>query len=629
MGLLKESRTLSWEETQATKMELKKRGAKYFAEVFKAVGSTRAGEFLWGEELEQLLVARVGTNFVLFVGAGVIIDALSNDQTCPFNINIEYSRYMVETTPKCPYAPKFKALVQVEQHMEERRTKLEKTLSNLFGGAVFPLFLPCFPLLGSSTAFGSGTLSVDAWEHGWASEFKNTPMNAVPEDLKPEVITGNHFEDCLRLAQTPSFKVTRSEHFPDFAITPHRRFHNFTYNIRERKKKPLHLSIPPARINRPNEEASVANTPPVVIDSMGQGMGCCCLQITMQSESLTEARLLYDNIGAICPLLLFLTMATSTVSGTLTETSTRWEIISASVDCRTETETHIKKSRYSSIDLYVSNLPPSLYAIYNDIEPPLEPEVLSILEKEGVDQPLANHIASLYIRDPVLCYEDSTPREDFENIQSSNWRSMRLKSPKIDDLSAGGWLVEVRPMEIQPTSFENAAYSIFVVLFSRMVLSLNMTFYLPISKVDENFTTANTPQTIPQTTDEWLHYEEIQKFWYRENIFDMGPPVIKYGTIKEIFLGTGEYCGIVGAVEKYLNEYTDQDTRELNTKYLQFIKERVSGKKMSVATYLRSFVAAHPAYQGDARIPQEVSNDLVQDLLSITQNNTPEYLNRK
>ena len=38
-------------------------------------------------------------------------------------------------------------------------------------------------------------------------------------------------------------------------------------------------------------------------------------------------------------------------------------------------------------------------------------------------------------------------------------------------------------MEVQMTDFENAAFSVFVVLLSRAILSFNLNFYIPISKV--------------------------------------------------------------------------------------------------------------------------------------------------
>jgi len=38
-------------------------------------------------------------------------------------------------------------------------------------------------------------------------------------------------------------------------------------------------------------------------------------------------------------------------------------------------------------------------------------------------------------------------------------------------------------MEVQVTDFENAAFAVFVVLLSRAILTFNINFYVPISKV--------------------------------------------------------------------------------------------------------------------------------------------------
>ena len=63
-------------------------------------------------------------------------------------------------------------------------------------------------------------------------------------------------------------------------------------------------------------------------------------------------------------------------------------------------------------------------------------------------------------------------------------------------------------MEIQMTDFENAAFAVFVVLLTRAVLSLNLNFYLPISKVDENMQRAQHRDAL-----------RTEKFHFRKDIF--------------------------------------------------------------------------------------------------------------
>ena len=43
-------------------------------------------------------------------------------------------------------------------------------------------------------------------------------------------------------------------------------------------------------------------------------------------------------------------------------------------------------------------------------------------------------------------------------------------------------------MEVQLTDFENAAFTVFVVLITRVVLAFDLSFYIPLSKVDNGVT---------------------------------------------------------------------------------------------------------------------------------------------
>lgn len=102
----------------------------------------------------------------------------------------------------------------------------------------------------------------------------------------------------------------------------------------------------------------------VHMDAMGFGMGCCCLQLTFQACNIDEARQLYDQLTPLCPVMLALSAASPVHRGMLTDVDCRWNVISASVDCRTPEERgeaplkpgqfRINKSRYDSIDSYLS-----------------------------------------------------------------------------------------------------------------------------------------------------------------------------------------------------------------------------------------------------------------------------------
>ena len=90
------------------------------------------------------------------------------------------------------------------------------------------------------------------------------------------------------------------------------------------------------------------------------------------------------------------------------------------------------------------------------------------MRDEGLDHLLAQHIAHLFIRDPVSLFAEKVEQDlekdldHFENIQSTNWSTMRFKPPPPG--SPIGWRVEFRPMDVQLTDFENAAFTVFIVL---------------------------------------------------------------------------------------------------------------------------------------------------------------------
>lgn len=73
----------------------------------------------------------------------------------------------------------------------------------------------------------------------------------------------------------------------------------------------------------------------------------------------------------------------------------------------------------------------------------------------------------------------------FENVQSTNWNSMRFKPPPSIS-SEIGWRVEFRPIDIQLTDFENAALTVFVGLIANIINEFSLDFIIPISMVDRN-----------------------------------------------------------------------------------------------------------------------------------------------
>ncbi|CAE1240060.1 GCLC [Acanthosepion pharaonis] len=177
-----------------------------------------------------------------------------------------------------------------------------------------------------------------------------------------------------------------------------------------------------------------------------------------------------------------------------------------------------------------------------------------------VDDLLAQHIAHLFIRDPLyllsekIHQDDSKETDHFENIQSTNWQTLRFKPPPPN--SNIGWRVEFRPMEVQLSDFENAAYVVFIVLVTRVILTFKLNFLIPISKVDENMVTAQKKDAVTE-----------EKFYFRKDV--------------------------------------------------------ITGKLMTMAQWIRKFVLTHADYKQDSVVNENITYDLLVECEKIASGEKP------
>jgi len=185
-------------------------------------------------------------------------------------------------------------------------------------------------------------------------------------------------------------------------------------------------------------------------------------------------------------------------------------------------ERYLRKSRYGGIDCYLGsgrNADEALMAeLHNDQQVEAESQHMERLMIAGVDRILSRHVAHLFVRDPLVIFADRVNLDDrrdvdhWESLQSTNWQSVRWKPPHpekagkpISSEDHVGWRVEFRTMELQMTDFENAAFTVFVVLISRVLLALELNLYIPISKLEENMRTAHKMNAATEG-----------KFWFRK-----------------------------------------------------------------------------------------------------------------
>jgi glutamate--cysteine ligase catalytic subunit len=207
-------------------------------------------------------------------------------------------------------------------------------------------------------------------------------------------------------------------------------------------------------------------------------------------------------------------------------------------------------------------------------------------------------------------------------------------------------------MEVQLTDFENAAFVVFVVLLTRVVLAFDLALYLPLSKVDENMRRA---QGVDSVTKERFFFRKYLAPLDRDD-HGTGEPNVKksrsslhLGTtgspsngktsgkncggagssptiddavdedayeemsMDEIFNGKGPYYpGLLPLVYAYLDYIQcDPATYSRVNEYLEFIGQRARGEVKTAARWMRDFVTSHPSYKNDSVVPPDIALDLM------------------
>uniref|UniRef100_A0A8D0CJL7 Glutamate--cysteine ligase n=1 Tax=Scleropages formosus TaxID=113540 RepID=A0A8D0CJL7_SCLFO len=556
MGLLSQGSPLGWEDTKRYADHVRKHGIVQFLNIYNKVKERQKDVLKWGDEVEYMLMAVDEENekVQLVLRGSEVLQTLQEkgekiNPNHPTLWRPEYGSYMIEGTPGQPYGGNMSDFNTVEDNMGKRRREALSVLKeNETLGTI-----TSFPRLGC-------------------------PGFTLPECEPTPVERG----------------ASKSLFFPDEAINRHPRFSTLTRNIRHRRGEKVVINVPifkdqstpsPFVETFPGDDGeSVRAALPdhIYMDAMGFGMGNCCLQVTFQACSISEARYLYDQLATICPIVPL-----------------------------KNNKFRIHKSRYDSIDSYLS----SCGEKYNDIELTKDEEINKQLLDAGIDKLLAQHIAHLFIRDPLSLFmekinlDDENESDHFENIQSTNWQTMRFKPPPPN--SDIGWRVEFRPMEVQLTDFENSAYVVFIVLLTRVILSYKLDFLIPLSKVDENMKVAQKRNAVLEGM--FYFRKDIFKGWCR---CDNGGSSLEEYTLMSIDTiingKEGVFQGLIPILNCYLaNMEVDVDTRCTILNYLKLIKKRASGELMTMAKWMREFVAKHPQYKQDSVITDKINYDLL------------------
>ncbi|KAJ3214458.1 hypothetical protein HDU67_001643 [Dinochytrium kinnereticum] len=659
MGLLSLGTPMPWDEARKHADHVRKHGIVQFANIWNRIKSRRKDHLYWGDEVEYIVLHLDDDSKTARVSLGAYdallkleemekaaIDAKSGEPHPSWKP--EYGRYMLEGTPGAPYGSTLQDLLTVEKNMIERR----KLARSVLGPNEAIITLTNFPRLGCEDfVFPRHSATPDADNGSSRSLFISD--EAINPHPRFRTLTANirKRRGSKVAINMPIYKDVNSplvfkEEAPSLlkkettdlakALQPG--------DLSEDKIKSLDQSaLPPLPDLAPD-----AKPDHIYMDCMCFGMGCCCLQVTFQACSVEEARRLYDHLAVLTPIMMALSAGSPIFRGYLADVDCRWDVISGSVDDRTKEERGLEplqssrfvipKSRYDSISTYLTAGPNysggcssvkengevhSYYkSKYNDIPLVHDKDIYAELLEKGVDEDLARHYAHLFIRDPLVIFsellnvDDTLSSDHFENIQSTNWQTMRFKPPP--PASNIGWRVEFRSMEVQMTDFENAAYSIFVVLLTRTILSFDLNFYIPLSKVDENMKKGLKRDAVLE-----------EKFWFRKNVNSHqvssdedsqsdDDDACELVTMDHIINGNGTFQGLIPLIRAYLTSAAiPHSTFSALDSYLDLISKRASGALPTTARWIRNFVSAHPDYKKDSVVSDKINWDLMKEVVAL------------
>lgn len=259
------------------------------------------------------------------------------------------------------------------------------------------------------------------------------------------------------------------------------------------------------------------------------------------------------------------------------------------------------------------------------------------------------------MRDPLPTYtgdftdniNDNEEVAHYQNLLSSNWNSMRFKSPP-DVHSDIGWRVEFRTLDIQLTDFENAAFIVLLAMIRNVINYFDVNFIIPISQIDRNMDIAGRrdavvsqkfsfrTNVVPKTgdyTQNCLRDAEFLKSRVDTNSNAANNPnhllnpeqieeeeKFEELTIREVLEGKEEvgYIGLYPLIYKFieLQNYSEEQKKKLKT-FLDYMLDKAKGEVPTGARFMREFVHKHPAYQQDSKLNKDILYDLMYTLLHL------------
>lgn len=664
MGFLEHGVPLSWEESKPFRQKVKSDGLKQLLHIWNLNKSREDHDLKWGDELEFQLVHFDHANKTAKLcidgpallaelvekerktewgDKGLLLDTMSLVSGRKSAIlrdaewHPEFGCHMIESTPNPPFDLSVESLLDIEESMMSRRLKLQS-------------ILPENTYVASMTAFPRFGLGDFMWSR---SEKSVTSSASTHQPSTAYVNTPTHHQ----------LSVDRNliDHLgtPRALINPHPRFPTLLSNIEKRRKRKIDVLLPVMADMHTNDShiwnksisvedaeallssdknlevtAAANNTANPVhsriyFNDFGFGMSLSCLQVTFGAPNIRSARNLYDQLAILAPIFLALSAATPFLRGFVSGLDTRWKVLEGTCDSRTKEEQSTHRSRYGGISLYIGQ--DDFFKAHedelNDLPIQVNEDAYAFLTQNKMDRVLARHFAFLWAQDPLVIFSDkidldnSANVDHFENIQSTNWNSVRFKPPPPSHdrkrPSPIGWRVELRTPDIQLSDFENSALCCFASLLTLAVLRHNFNFYIPMSKCDENLEISHSSGAITKRC-----------FWFRHDVGKnemptnadsdraMTPLSTLYSkmTLREIFLGCRR-TGMVGLIPlldqvvstEWRHQRCSRDAVEKYRLYANYIRQRVLGQAWTDAKLLRHIALTSAAYEGNSQVSEELN----------------------
>ncbi|KAK5696378.1 hypothetical protein LTR17_024254 [Elasticomyces elasticus] len=542
-------------------------------ELWPQMTAIRSDGLIWGDEVEYMLLvldkdAREAS--VLASAADVIRSANGSCKSQPFEP--EAYKFMVESQPGVAYGSEMQELLRVAEDMSERRNTIRKQLrddEDVFTISNFAMFQSPHASIGTINAHSCDLITDNARYHS--------------------VVAGTNARSSRSSCEN---------------------------NQRHASEPSLRSSL----FDRQHHE--VVDPADSVNDSI-HSLGGCGLQLTLSAEDLDQARFLHDQLIPLGPIMMALSAATPLLKGRLVETDTRWAQLSMAADDRTASEK--------------TNLPPPLgiSPMYlqdresvQKLNTSLPPELEAMVEEftgSGIDLAMSRYLAHALSRDPLIPTQrssttDPSPAGDEGDVRvmelvthlSTFWPHVRLKFPLAPGASLSlPWRLEFRPLEVQPTDFENASFVVFMRLLQMTISHFDLDLCLPMPLVVENMRYAQAKAAALES-----------QFWFS---IGQGPngaktsrsvaiptprlcslDFILHGSVDATEPGSG-FSGLLSLVKDFVTlRYFDASEAELQEleRHLSFVSGKARGSIPTTAQWIRSFLDQHPLGNGTVVTPR-------------------------